>query len=62
MEDYKDGDKPEAVFYGLKTAIRGIGMSAEHTNLVILVGSPTRRGVNEPDVMDDRSDLGISWQ
>ncbi|MEM7657433.1 MAG: type VI secretion system protein TssR domain-containing protein [Bacteroidota bacterium] len=36
--DYKDSDKPEAMFYGLKTAIRGIGMSPEHTNLVILVG------------------------
>ena len=36
--DFKDIDKPEAVFFGLKTAVRSLGMSQGHTNIVVLVG------------------------
>ncbi|MEO1449279.1 MAG: type VI secretion system protein TssR domain-containing protein, partial [Bacteroidota bacterium] len=37
-KDYHDKDKPEAVFFGLREAIRNTGMNKDHTNIVVLVG------------------------
>ncbi|MCH8903501.1 MAG: VWA domain-containing protein [Bacteroidetes bacterium] len=37
-EDYQDRDIPEAVFYGLKTALSSLQLSENETNIIILVG------------------------
>ncbi|MEM7374165.1 MAG: type VI secretion system protein TssR domain-containing protein [Bacteroidota bacterium] len=47
-KDYKDSDKPEAVFYGLKTAVKSLGMSKEHTNIVVLIGDAGNHSREDP--------------
>lgn len=37
-KDYYDQDAPEAVYYGLKTALRQTGIKRGETNVVILIG------------------------
>lgn len=45
--DTKDRDTPEAVYYGLKTALRSIQMPKDETNIIILVGDAGSHSRND---------------
>ena len=57
VKNRNDRDQPEAVYYGLMSALRGLGMTKTHTNVVILVGDAgnhyrdDRTTVNQEDLI-----------
>ena len=54
--DRFDKDKPEAVFYGLMTALRSVGLQQNETNVIILVGDAANHHRNDPSQVN-KNDL-----
>jgi len=54
--DRYDKDKPEAVFYGLMTALRSAGLRKNETNVIVLVGDAANHHRNDPSQIN-KNDL-----
>jgi hypothetical protein len=50
--DRFDKDKPEAVNYGLMTALRSVGLQQNETNVIILVGDAANHHRDDPSQVD----------
>lgn len=51
-DDIYDEDQPEAVYYGLKNALRNIGLKTGETNIIVLVGDAGNHNRNDPSQVD----------
>lgn len=50
--DIKDKTQPEAVFYGLKGALRQVGLPDDETNVIALIGDAGNHKRNDPSQVD----------
>lgn len=52
--DVNDKDQPEAVFFGLKSALRNVGLPQEETNVIVLIGDAGNHKRNDPSQVDSK--------
>ena len=60
--DRHDKDQPEAVNYGLKTALRAVGLQQNETNIVILVGDAANHHRSDPSQVNKNEIISLLFR
>jgi len=60
--DKYDKDQPEAVNYGLKTALRSVGLQQNETNIIILVGDAANHHRNDPSQINKNEIISLLFR
>ena len=60
--DKYDKDQPEAVYYGIKTAIRAVGLPQNETNVVILIGDAGNHHRDDPSQVNSQEIIDLLYR